>query len=163
MPTDGTELQAIRAKPETQKILKKEANRRRFAEALERALEEAEEKERRDDRNTTAPATVERLYQLALLLAQLVNASFTKMSHERAGGRSRFVDQGVLCSSLSADNQLTEEQLSLIGRRFEDEYRIWRVLSEKENAKDNEGNILDGVFIDAVKVSYDMLLPGRSH
>ncbi|MEM7518991.1 MAG: hypothetical protein AAF368_18970, partial [Planctomycetota bacterium] len=103
IPADDAQLQALSSEASTKDMLKKEANRRRFVEALQVALNEAEEKQARDARSATDTAEsdsagrgpADDLYKTSLLYAQLVNASFVKVSRERTGGLSRFVDQNI--------------------------------------------------------------------
>ena len=137
----------------SKKKTKAEENRRLFAAALEAALDKAEDSATEDaalnaPRCAKAPTLVEAQYRRVLLYAEQLNASFVRMSRERAGPRSRFTGQDVIATGTTTAAELKPEHLALRGRLFEDDGSVWRIVHLDEGFSDDQHNALDGVFYD---------------
>ena len=139
------------AKPTT----RKEEEKDRYFAAVETALGEVEARAIREAGNVSetthddgdVPAQVKLLFEAVLFFARLVNLAHVRLSRERSGYMSRFVEQRVLrrrgpTNDSGPPPRVTPLHLAICGKRFEDVEGRWRVVDE------NDGLDLDGVFYD---------------
>ena len=144
---------SVAQRPASKARTKKDANRSRFVEAVEAALDKVEDSTAQSaafqaPQLAKAPKSAQDAYRLTLCFAEQLNASFVKQSRERAGPRSRFTGQDVLPNQAGSGGHLLPEHLLLRGRLFDDDGDTWRVVAIDDGHVDIDGNQLDGVFYD---------------